>query len=312
VRAGPAGLSRLVVEADGFEQAGIQPNMQAANRSIGAILMDAGLLNPEGAECIIRLQKLEGLRFGDAAMRLGLVTESDLRFALSGQFSYPYISSAGTKPVSAELVAAFEPFSPLVEQLRSIRSQLLLRWCDKEAGRNTLAIVGSSREEGRSYLAANLAIVFSQLGERTLLIDADLRTPRQHALFKLDNKAGLSNLLAGRADERAIVSIGELSNLDVLPAGPVPPNPLELLNRSVFREILARASADYEIVLVDTPALECGADANILAVRAGAALAIARNNQTRVGAFGELVQILKRSGVIVVGSVFNDPPLVKA
>ena len=305
-------LSRSIAGAEDAGQPDVPTNLHGGNRSIGAILMDAGLLSSEGAERILRLQKQEGLLFGDAAMQLGLLSESDLRFALSGQFSYPYIPTSGGKPVSDELVAAFEPFSPLVEQLRSIRSQLLLRWCNKDAHRNTLAIVGASREEGRSYLAANLAVVFSQLGERTLLIDADLRTPRQHALFKLDNKSGLSNLLAGRADQSAIVSITELSNLDVLPAGPVPPNPLELLNRDAFRDVLARASQDYEIVLVDTPAMDCGADANILAVRAGAALAVARNNQTRVGAFGEMVQILKRSGVMVVGSVFNDPPLIKA
>jgi chain length determinant protein tyrosine kinase EpsG len=235
-----------------------------------------------------------------------------MQFALSGQFNYPYIPASGGKPISDELVAAFEPFSPLVEQLRSIRSQLLLRWCDKEARRNTLAIVGAAAAEGRSFLAANLAIVFSQLGERTLLIDANLRTPRQHELFKLDNKAGLSNLLAGRAEEDVIVPVTALSSLDVLPSGPVPPNPLELLNRQAFKEILARVAADYEIVLIDTPAMGCGADAHMIAVRAGAALAVARNNQTRVGAFGEMVRELTRSGVTVVGSVFNDPPLVKS
>jgi chain length determinant protein tyrosine kinase EpsG len=282
-----------------------------ANRSIGAILVDSGLLTAEGAERILKLQKEAGLRFGEAALRLGLVSDADLQFALSGQFSYPYISAAGGKPVGDEIVAAFEPFSQLVEQLRSIRSQLLLRWFDKEAGKTSLAIVGTSRGEGRSYLAANLAVVFSQLGERTLLIDANLRTPSQHKLFKLENKTGLSSLLAGRGDEKTIVPITALSSLDVLPSGPVPPNPLELLNRPAFREIIERACAEYEVVLLDTPSMDCGADAQMIGVRAGAVLAIARNNETRVGAFAEMIQVLTRSGVAVVGSVFNDPPPVK-
>lgn len=290
----------------------MQSNLLTTNRSIGAILMDAGILTPEGAERILKLQKEENLRFGDAAIRLGLLSESDLQLALSRQFNYAYLPLTDDKPVSEELVAAYQPFSHLVEQLRSIRSQLLLRWFDSEAKQTTLVIAGASRGEGRSYLAANLAIVFSQLGERTLLIDADLRAPRQHELFKVENKAGLSSLLAGRAEEGAIVPIKAFSSLDVLPAGPIPPNPLELLNRPAFGEILAKASANYEIVLIDTSALASGADANMVAARAGAALVVARNNQTRVGAFGEMVKSLTRSGVSVVGSVFNDPPLVKA
>ena len=273
--------------------------------------MDAGLLTAEGAERILKLQKEENLRFGDAAMQLGLLKESDLQYALSHQFHYAYLPSNGPKPVSDELVAAYQPFSHLVEELRSIRSQLLLRWFDREAQRNSLAVVGTARGEGRSYFAANLAIVFSQLGERTLLIDADLRTPRQHELFGLENKTGLSSMLAGRAGDDAIVPVTAFSSLDVLPAGPVPPNPLELLNRRSFGEILAKACANYEVVLLDTPAQCSGADSSMIAVAAGAALIIARNNQTRVAAFSEMARSLSRSGVAVVGSVLNDPPLVR-
>ncbi|MFY8043907.1 MAG: chain length determinant protein tyrosine kinase EpsG, partial [Rhodoferax sp.] len=83
--------------------------------------------------------------------------------------------------------------------LRAIRSQLKLRWFDQAQGHAMLAIVGAGRAEGGSYLAANLAIVFAQMGERTLLIDADMRAPRQHTLFNLNNQLGFSSLLAGRA-----------------------------------------------------------------------------------------------------------------
>jgi protein-tyrosine kinase len=209
------------------------------------------------------------------------------------------------------LVAAYQPFSHLVEQLRSIRSQLLLRWFDRATKHNALSIVGSARGEGRSYLAANLAVVFSQLGERTLLIDADMRTPRQHQLFKLENKAGFSTILAGRAEQSPIVPIKAFSSLDVLPAGPVPPNPLELLNRPAFGELLEQACTDYEVVLIDTSAATTGADANMVAALAGAAVIVARNNHTRLGAVNDLVAAMSRSGVNLVGSVFNDPPLVK-
>ena len=131
----------------------------------------------------------------------------------------------------------------------------MLRWFDKAELRQVLTVVGAERGEGRSYLAANLAIVFSQLGERTLLVDADLRTPRQHELFFLENKIGFSTVLSGRSREEAIVRIPDLAGLCVLPAGPMPPNPLELLNRLNFDEFMIQVKASFDVVIIDTPAL---------------------------------------------------------
>ncbi|MEO8079028.1 MAG: chain length determinant protein tyrosine kinase EpsG, partial [Caldimonas sp.] len=172
-----------------------------ATRSLGAILIDGGQLKPEDAERVIHYQKEKNLRFGEAAMRLGLISEADIQFALSRQFAYAYLRRVPgeARALSDELVAAYQPFSARVEQLRAIRSQLMLRWFDRAEERQVLTIVGAERGEGRSYLAANLAIVFSQLGERTLLVDADMREPRQHFLFHLENQIGLSTLLAGRS-----------------------------------------------------------------------------------------------------------------
>lgn len=283
------------------------------SRSIGAILLDSGQLKPEDAEHILRVQKEQGLRFGEAAVRLGLLTEADVQYALSRQYSYRYLRITGDKkPISEEVVAAYQPFSPPVEQLRAIRSQLMLRWYDKHEQRQILTVVGAERGEGRSYLAANLAVVFSQLGERTLLIDADLRTPRQHELFKLKNTTGLSTLLAGRARDEAIIRITDLTSLYVLSAGPVPPNPLELLSRGNFDEFLARARAMFDMVIIDTPALSVGEDAAMIAMRTGAALAVARSTQTRTAAFADMVQGLMYSGVSVVGSVLNEVPVAKS
>jgi protein-tyrosine kinase len=285
--------------------------LHSTQRTIGAILMDAGLLKAEDAERVLKLQKEENLRFGDAAVQLGILTENDIRYALSYQFDYVYLPSTEDKPVSEELVAAYQPFSHEVEQLRVVRSQLMLRWFDKERGKSLLAIVGTAPGDGCSYIAANLSIVFSQLGERTLLIDSNLRTPRQHELFKLENKIGFSSVLAGRAtSDDAIVRIPVFANLSVLPAGPVPPNPQELLNRSAYDELLEHARSAYDVVLIDTSNVSVGADAVMVATRAGAALAVARMIETRAGAFRDMVQALARSGVAVVGSVLNDPPLV--
>lgn len=285
----------------------MDPHRPIASRPIGAILMDRGLLSPEGAESILKLQREAGLPFGDAAVQLGLLSEGDIQFALSQQFDYPYLPLAGDKPVSEELVAAYRPFSHEVEDLRALRSQLMLRWFGK-AGHRALAIVGSGHGEGRSFLAANLAIVFSQLGERTLLIDADMRTPRQHQFFKLDNRIGLSSLLGGRANGNTIVPVASFSSLAVLPAGPTPPNPQELLNRPTFAHLLETVGGAYDVILIDTPAAAGCADGTMIATRAGGALAVTRRNETRVAAFAGLTRTLAAAGVAVVGSVLNAPP----
>jgi receptor protein-tyrosine kinase len=271
-----------------------------ATRTLGAILIDGGQLKPEDAERVLQYQKQQNLRFGEAALRLGLISEADIQFALSRQFAYAYLrrTPGEMRPLSDELVAAYQPFSTRVEQLRAIRSQLMLRWFDR-----------AEEREGRSYLAANLAIVFSQLGERTLLVDADMREPRQHFMFHLENQIGFSTLLAGRSREEAIVRISDLAGLSVLPAGPTPPNPLELLNRLNFDEFMIQAKTAYDVIIVDTPAMTSGEDAAMIAVRTGAALAVARSGSTRVAAYTDLVQGLMDAGVAVVGSVLNEVPL---
>jgi protein-tyrosine kinase len=284
-----------------------------ATRSLGGILIDSGQLTPQDAERVLQLQKEQNLRFGAAAVKLGLLTEADIQYALSRQFAYAYLRKVPgeKKPVSDELVAAYQPFSPRVEQLRAIRSQLMLRWFDKAELRQVLTVVGAGRRDGRSYLAANLAVVFSQLGERTLLVDADLRTPRQHELFFLENKVGFSTVLSGRSREEAIVRIPDLAGLCVLPAGPVPPNPLELLNRLNFDEFMIQVKASFDVVIIDTPALAAGEDGAMMAVRTGAALAVARTGKTRMADFNDMVHGLMNAGVAVVGSVLNEVPLKK-
>lgn len=288
----------------------IPPSAPRANRSIGAILIDSGLLTIEDAERVLVVQRDQKIRFGEAAVQLGLVSEADVQYALSRQFSYNYLrSNTDRKTISEDLVAAYQPFSPRVEQLRAIRSQLMLRWYDKADQRQVLTVVGTERNEGRSYLAANLAVVFSQLGERTLLVDADLRQPSQHQLFMLENKAGLSTVLSGRARDEAIIRITDLTGLYVLPAGPVPPNPLELINRLNFDEFLAQMRASFDVIIIDTPALSSAEDAAMIAVRTGAALAVARSSHTRLTAFSDMVQGLMSAGVDVVGSVLNEVPV---
>lgn len=284
----------------------VSTKVRNADRSIGAILIDAGRLSPQEAERILNFQQQADLRFGEAGIELGLITEADVLYALSLQFDYPYLQAGGSEPISPEVVVAYRPFSPEGEGLRALRSQLQLRWLMERGANSCLAIVGNARGEGRSYIAANLAVTFAQLGQRTLLIDADMRVPRQHSLFKIENQSGLSNLLAGRMQDQVVTFVHGIPGLAVLPSGPTPPNPTELLSRPALTRILQQSVSTFDVVLVDTPAVSSGSDAMLLAKASGAALLIARTNTTRVAEFGDSVTALTGAGVEVVGSVLVD------
>jgi chain length determinant protein tyrosine kinase EpsG len=243
------------------------------------------------------------VRFGDAAIALKLVSADDIQQVLARQFDYPYLSP-GDSTVSPEVIAAWSPFSKQVEALRALRSQLLLRWFTEE--RRSLAIVSPGRGEGRSHLAANLAVVFSQMGERTLLIDADLRNPRQHALFGLSNATGLSTILADRATLEVIQRIPAFVDLSVLTAGAVPPNPLELLGRDGFGRIMEECASRFDVIVLDTPAAAHGSDFQLLAQKTQGALLLARRNSTRMEACTALSEEIVAAQAAVAGAVLND------
>lgn len=286
-------------------------NPLAASRAIGAILIDAGKLALDDVERILQVQRERDLRFGEAAIELGLLTLQDIQFALARQYDYPCLLR-GQGEMAEELVAAYKPFSSQVEALRVLRSQLMVRWFTGEEKRRALAIASPGRGEGRSYLAANLAIVFSQLGEHTLLIDADLRHPRQHQLFKLENRSGLSSILSNRGEVSDISRIPSFVDLSVLAAGPQPPNPQELLGRSLFGKLLEEMALEFDVIIIDTPAAEEFADVQIIARRAGGALVLARARETRLARLQDLATALTESGVSVVGSIFNESVVEKS
>jgi chain length determinant protein tyrosine kinase EpsG len=272
------------------------------DRSIGRILLDSRKITLRDADKIINFQKREALLFGEAALKLGLITPEDLRRALAEQFAYTYVAPGEAK-FSKELVTAYQPTGEEAERFRAVRSHLLLRWFSAE--RRGLVVVSPSKGDGRSYVAANLAVALSQAGERTLLIDADLRNPRQHAVFNVPNDRGLSLVLGELSAEPGEVMLPFFQNLALMPAGPRPPNPQELLSRQAFRTLLATMQRRYDVILVDSPAAAENSDAEIVAARVGGAMVVARKNRTRVAELTKLEQKLLDAQAQVVGSVFN-------
>ncbi|HNQ03397.1 MAG TPA: chain length determinant protein tyrosine kinase EpsG [Thiobacillaceae bacterium] len=286
------------------EQSAVTPaGSPRGDDHIGTLLQAAGKLKPQDMERVLRLQKEQDLRFGEAAQRLGLVNADDIRTALSRQFEYPTLPAANTK-LGAELIAAFDPYSREAEALRSLRSELLLRWF--RDGRKTLAIGSVGSHEGASYLAANLAVLFAQMGRNVLLIDANLRQPRQQAIFGLGNGLGLSDLLAERVATLQVEAVQPFSTLAVLTAGSPPPNPAELLARPTLGSLLARLEPGHDIILLDTAPAELAADYQVVAARAGGMLISTRRNVSRLAPLAEMKDKISFTGAQVVGAVVLD------
>ena len=167
----------------------LRAGIQWADRRLGEILVDNGKLDNRDIERIVNHQHKMNLYFGDAAVQLKLVGPDDILQALSTQFGYPCVKSGEGFP--QDLILAHSPFSEQAEIFRNIRSQLLTTCLEQE--QKILAIVSPESQEGRTYIAANLAIAFSQMGHSTLLIDADMRAPRQHHIFNFTRRIGLSS-----------------------------------------------------------------------------------------------------------------------
>ena len=272
---------------------------------IGDILRRTKGFSPEQVDAVLVHQRLNGGKFGEVAVALGLANAEDVMWALSQQFHYPYAPEDSQGKVSEELVAANQPFSDDVEAFRDIRTQLVLGILAAEP-RPALAIVSPNIGDGKSFIISNLAVAFSQLPGRTLVVDADLRTPRLHEVFDTDGTTGLSSILMGRSEAAVVVPVPHLPNLYLLPAGAVPPNPTELIQRSAFAMLIREFQSKFDYVLVDTPAVVRGSDARIIATRCGASLVIGRKNRSRMPLLQKLVKQLGKEPMKMAGVLINE------
>ncbi|HWP18614.1 MAG TPA: polysaccharide biosynthesis tyrosine autokinase [Burkholderiaceae bacterium] len=274
--------------------------------SIGEIIRRERRLSREQIDQILQYQREKGVRFGEAAVALGLASQQDVLFALSQQFHYFYAPDA-KRGHGSELVTATQPFSHQAESFRAIRAQLMMRlFGAQDDVRRALAVVSPDPGDGKTFFAANLGVVLSQLGGRTLVVDADLRGPRLHELFGIEASAGLSSILSGRAETSVIKQVPDLPSLYVLPVGVTPPNPVELVERPAFALLMRELLSKFDHVVVDTPAAVYGADATVIAARCGAALVLARQGRSKVSRLQDLVATLNNSPAKLAGVILNE------
>ncbi len=288
--------------SQGYAQTKNEVDLLSGSR-MGDRLLEAGKLSSADIDRVVEAQRETSLRFGEVAIKLGLITGVDVQRALAQQYDYPFLDIGNTS-ISPAVVTAHDPFGKQAEAIRHLRSQLMLRWFGDR--RIALAITTARSGGGTSWIAANLAVAFAQLGERTALIDANMRRPGQQELFGLAPICGLSEVLSGRASiKEAYVVVPEFEKLSVMCAGSVPLNPQELLSRVAFSYLIESAPSTFDVLLIDTPPIDEAADAQIAAARAGGYLLSARLDDTRVAEVNRVKTTLEPAGSVFVGAVLQ-------
>mgnify|MGYP003377493231 CR=1 FL=1 len=205
---------------------------------------------------------------------------------------------------SPHLLTHFNPKSPVTESYRSLRTAIQFASINKTV--QTLLITSSIPQEGKSTTSTNTAIVFAQNGLKTLLIDCDLRRPVEHSIFNVPKEPGLVNCLVGSVTtEEAIVKTG-ISNLDLLTAGTIPPNPSELIGSRRMMEVLNELKGKYDMIVIDSPPIGAVTDGVLLSTMADATVLVTRAKRTKIEYIEKTLEELERVGVKPIGSVLND------
>jgi succinoglycan biosynthesis transport protein ExoP len=230
-----------------------------------------------------------------------------LGFSILG--SIPRLSTAGRgrrrrEDVTSHLITHTDPDSSGSEAFRMLRTNLA--YSGIEHPLRTIVVTSPGPSEGKSTVAANLASVLAQAGSRVLLVDADLRYPMLHNVFKCRKKPGLSDLIVLNIDPaEAIVPTG-LDGLFFLPCGTTPPGPSDLLALAGTRALLERLAGEYECVVIDTPPVLVGADSPIVGALADTSIMVVRDGRTQSEAIGYACTAMLSGGAHLAGFVLND------
>jgi capsular exopolysaccharide synthesis family protein len=214
------------------------------------------------------------------------------------------ISRATVPPARGDMIVFQEPMSPAAETFRMIRTNLA--FMSQEAPLRSLVVTSALPLEGKTTVVTNLATSLAQFGRSTLLVDADLRRPRVHRVFKVDKNVGLTSLVVGEATLREAIRPTHVEGLSVLPSGPIPPNPSELLHSSAFGRLKEDLLLHYDYVIFDSPPMGAVTDAAVLAPQVDGVLLVVRAGRTTRDSILSAQKQLSSVSARLVGSVLND------
>jgi protein-tyrosine kinase len=303
-----------------------QTELDKVSTEMNAAFVAHAGLTVEALRAIHEAMQLSAVSFGQAALQLGLLTEEDIKRAVAQSLSAagpkrdsiiemalaknPQNRQIMLRPTSvvtpgAQLLPMLDPLSAHGEQIRTLRTQILLL-TEASRGASMLAVASPQVGDGRSRLAAELAISFAQLGNRTLLVDADLRRSGLQKLFDYDGSGdGLAEAIIGDSVPQ-LHKVKDVPQLQFLPAGSAgSSNPLELLSDNRLAKIIGQWRREQTFVVIDTPPLADYADAVAVAKLAGRVLLLSRAKHTRFKDLRDMMRRLAPSQARVLGAVIN-------
>lgn len=224
---------------------------------------------------------------------------------------YLGFSVIGTVPKSKnkELIIYNNLKSPVSEAYRTLRTNIQFSSIDKII--KTMVITSSGPGEGKSTIISNLAISMALTEKKVLLIDADLRKPRMHHIFNMDNSYGLTTVLVESMDYKDSIRLTDIKGLDLLTSGPVPPNPVELLGSNKMKKLLETVAGEYDIVLLDTPPVGILTDAAVVSSKCDGVLLVCATGQTIIKAALTSKEHLQKVNANILGVVLNKVPINK-
>jgi capsular exopolysaccharide synthesis family protein len=205
------------------------------------------------------------------------------------------------------IIMEINPNSPTSEGYRSLRFNIEFSASDREV--KTITITSANRGEGKTTIALNLAVAYAQIGKRVVLIDANLRTPSIHLAFGGDNSRGLTNYLTKRSVASEIIKESYIENLSFIMSGPKPTNPSELLASEQMNLLLAELKMNYDMIIVDTPAVLSLTDAKIMATKCDGVLLVVQYGKVKQNVAKRVKEELLLAKANLMGVVMNKTKL---
>lgn len=206
------------------------------------------------------------------------------------------------------MIALKNPKSPVAEAFRTLRTNIQFSNIDKDI--KTIIVTSAIPREGKSTVISNLASTMAQADKKVLIVDCDFRKPVLHKRFKISNLQGLTNILMGdKSLLEAIVQHDDLKNLNILPSGPIPPNPAELLGSNKMKEFLGMIKKEFDMVLIDTPPVGLVTDAAVLSTSVDGVLLVIAAEQTDIDIVKKGKESLEKVNANIMGVVLNKVPL---
>lgn len=209
--------------------------------------------------------------------------------------------------LGASLITYTDPRSVTAEQFKTLRTNIEFAQVDKKL--RSILVSSSIPAEGKSTVAANLAVVMGQTDKKILLVDADLRKPNVHRTFRLNNEQGLTTLVANPEMQfNQVVQRSRELNVYFLPSGPIPPNPAEMLSSARMAQLMREFEEYFDLIIYDTPPITAVTDSQILSTRVGGVVLVTRYGYVRREEVRKSKETLDNVNANILGYVMNGQP----